>query len=908
MTEDDHSSAASNPKRSRSLRRRLRLLQSALPEVLAAAATHASTGGTERDRQFWGSLLGTYKDIELEQWCFDLLHDAHGDLVEDVLKGLEEVVQIAGLIPEEYKQTLFPRLEILTEEIEQASEPSEVCIQIAVPNDTDRIIELLSSLAAVIKDIVSQSQPPSDGPLVSSKTKPVLAPLISNLFSALFAYRICTRTCRSSPHKAALVLSTNRTCAGDFATFTVLLSKERASDSTTQWLQTGITVHKPLPQSEVRIDPPISTTRELVVRNICSLTNRRDMAPVNLKVVERSLYHHSRAMDQMMTHFQNCEPANLREAFFENTADLRFGGKICLAVVLSFSFLDFCGKPWFPGGWNGDSIFLMHDNTSVSLQPFLITELIQLESGHSTEATIASWEAKLLDHGILLMEIFNQDTFPSPPKQPGGAPPARKDMYKACNTWFNSIKWGTFGYWRQAVEACISGRLMEKLNFFSKLNSRALDGPSGSQSLNPEEGLDKVFVGLFYKEILSPFEAAFASQWPDKDPDEVISTIKLRYAGGNSEQPATRRTRNSNRRATSNVATIKSLYNSRSGSLMVRQVDDHGIRIFFDTSECSNLEHIENANEWFKYFDKIRANLKFRAVSGKKIRIGVLDTGIDMNNATISQNKARIQCWPPGADHHDNVGHGTHVAFLLLHLTKHVDLRICKITDSADIEDASINQIADAITHFSQPGKDRVDILNLSFGFPEYHGKLEPINKAIRNAASSGLIIFAAAGNEGGNASIPWPASLYKKGEVIPICSSDGKGELSGTNPSFNASRYIYTLGRGVKSCQVRDVNGVQQVIHRSGSSFATPIAAATAAIILGFVDSANPSSEHSKELEELKPRLRTRLGMEMVMRGVCVREPHRAQHYYLTPWYLFKFREAIQIPFIIKILEQVLP
>ncbi|KAL6696984.1 hypothetical protein J3F84DRAFT_394478 [Trichoderma pleuroticola] len=773
MTEDDHSSAASNPKRSRSLRRRLRLLQSVLPEVLAAA-THALTGRTESDRQFWGSLLGTYKDIELEQWCFDLLHDAHGDLVEDVLKGLEEVVQIAGLIPEEYKQTLFSRLEILTEEIERASEPSEVCMQIAVPNDTDRIIELLSSLAAVIKDIVSQSQPPSDGPLVSSKTKP-----------------------------AALVLSTNRTYSGDFATFTVLLIKERTSDSTTQWLQTGITVHKSLPQSEVRTDPTISTTRQRVVRSICSLTNRRDMAPVNLKVVEQSLYHHSRAMNQMMTHFQNCEPANLREAFFENTADLKFGGKICLAVVLSFSFLDFCGKPWFPGGWNGDSIFLMHNNTSVSLQPFLITELIQLESGHSTEATIASWEAKLLDHGILLMEIFNQDTFPSPPKQPGGAPPARKDMYKACNTWFNSIKWGTFGYWRQAVEACIKG------------------------------GLDKVFVGLFYKEILSPFEAAFASQWPDKDPDEVISLIKLRYAAG---------------------VEVSMLIISKAEALDVpqspsqkAQPQSHLAGIdegrFFDTSECSNLEHIENANEWFKYFDKIRANLKFRA-----------------------------------------------------------------ITDSADIEDASINQIADAITHFSQPGKDRVDILNLSFGFPEYHGKLEPINKAIRNAASSGLIIFAAAGNEGGNASIPWPASLYKKGEVIPICSSDGKGELSGTNPSFNASRYIYTLGRGVKSCQVRDVNGVQQVIHRSGSSFATPIAAATAAIILGFVDSANPSSEHSKELEELRPRLRTRLGMEMVMRGVCVREPQRLQHYYLTPWYLFKFREAIQIPFIIKILEQVIP
>ncbi|KAF3071778.1 Subtilisin-like protease 2 [Trichoderma lentiforme] len=680
MTEDDRSSAASNPKRSRSLRRRLRLLQSVLPEVLAAADAHASIGGTGRDQQFWGKLLHPYEDIELEQRCFDLLHDAHGDLVEGVLKGLEEVVQVADLIPEEYKQTLFPRLEILTEEIEKASDPSEIRIEISVPNNTDRIIELLSSLAAVIKDNSNESD--------------------------------------------------------DNA-----LSKLRASNP-----QRGL-------------------------------------------------------------------PRKYRRS-----------------------------EIW-----------------RVSLQPFLITELFQSEGGHSMEATIASWEAKLLDHGILLMEIFNQEPFPSPAKQPGRAPPAKSDIAEACIKWLNSIKWGTFGKWGQAVEPCISGRLMDKFNSFLRLNSRAPDGPSGSQSSNPEGGLDKAFVRLFYKEILTPLEEMFAFEWPDKDPDEVISTMKLRYAAG---------------------------------------IDEGR---FFDSSECSDIKHIKNANKWFKCFDEIRYKLTLMAASERKIRIGVLDTGIDMNNITISQNRGRIRCWPPGADHHDNIGHGTHVAFLLLHLTKDVDLLICKITDSVDIKDASIKQIAD-------PGKDRVDILNLSFGFPEYQDKLDPINKAIRNAASSGLIIFAAAGNEGGNAGMSWPASLQDKRDVIPIYSSNGKGKLSGMNPSSRTGSYIYTLGKGVKSCQVRDVDGVQQVIHRSGSSFATPIAAATAAIILRFVDSANPSPECSKKLEELKPRLRTRLGMERVMCEVCVREPKWLQPCYLTPWYLFELEEAIQIPVIIKILKQVTP
>ncbi|PTB49903.1 hypothetical protein M431DRAFT_20377 [Trichoderma harzianum CBS 226.95] len=73
------------------------------------------------------------------------------------------------------------------------------------------------------------------------------------------------------------------------------------------------------------------------------------------------------------------------------------------------------------------------------------------------------------------------------------------------------------------------------------------------------------------------------------------------------------------------------------------------------------------------------------------------------------------------------------------------------------------------ITHFSQEGKDRVDILTLSFGFPRYDNELEPISRAVLNANNGGIIIFAAAGNEGDNASVFWPASVQETGDVIWI-------------------------------------------------------------------------------------------------------------------------------------------
>lgn len=215
-----------------------------------------------------------------------------------------------------------------------------------------------------------------------------------------------------------------------------------------------------------------------------------------------------------------------------------------------------------------------------------------------------------------------------------------------------------------------------------------------------------------------------------------------------------------------------------------------------------------------------------------------------------------------------------------------------------------------AITHFSQSGEDHIDILTLSFGFPKYDDVLEPINNAIRKARNCGVIIFAAAGNEGGNAGVFWPASLHETGDVIQINSSDGQGSPSSFNPGPELGRWICTLGRGVPSCEPYvplNSDGGPPTICRSGSSFATPIAAAIAAIILGIMDNVN-ESDYPADLVTLRPRLRTRLGMEKVLCETCVQQNRRSDHFYLTPWYFFKFGEQTQVHVILRILMDVSP
>ena len=198
--------------------------------------------------------------------------------------------------------------------------------------------------------------------------------------------------------------------------------------------------------------------------------------------------------------------------------------------------------------------------------------------------------------------------------------------------------------------------------------------------------------------------------------------------------------------------------------------------------------------------------------------------------------------------------------------------------------------------------------MTLSFGFPRYDAVLAPISDAIRQARTNGVIIFAAAGNEGGNAGVFWPASMHATGDVIRVNASDGRGAPSNTNPGPG----ICTLGQGVPSCEPdtrSGTDGESKVVHRSGSSFATPIAAAIAAIVLGVMDGVN-EEDYPEYLVTLRPRLRTWLGMATVLCETCVQQGGNKGlgYFYITPWHFLGAAEETQVHAILRILTNVTP
>jgi hypothetical protein len=123
-------------------------------------------------------------------------------------------------------------------------------------------------------------------------------------------------------------------------------------------------------------------------------------------------------------------------------------------------------------------------------------------------------------------------------------------------------------------------------------------------------------------------------------------------------------------------------------------------------------------------------------------------------------------------------------------------------------------------------------MISMSFGFPR---PLRRIRKEINNALHREKILFSAASNDGGNMTRAYPAS---QDGVICVHSADGLGNASLFNPSAlrNADNFC-VVGENIDaawpSATPDELGGSKRM---TGASFATPVAVAVAAFMIGFV------------------------------------------------------------------------
>ncbi|KAK3896449.1 peptidase S8/S53 domain-containing protein, partial [Staphylotrichum tortipilum] len=160
-------------------------------------------------------------------------------------------------------------------------------------------------------------------------------------------------------------------------------------------------------------------------------------------------------------------------------------------------------------------------------------------------------------------------------------------------------------------------------------------------------------------------------------------------------------------------------------------------------------------------------------------------------------------------------------------------------------------QIAKAIDHAVVEWQ--VDVISISFGFPdETEQGCDELRAAVHRAHAAGVLLFAAASNVGAHGIPAFPA---RQTGVFCIYAGDGKGNSSRTCPT--ASRYdvnFLTLGEGVDSAWPKYLApGSSQFLwtkRKSGTSFATPIAAGLAATFLLYARQ-NLTADEAKKFKE---------------------------------------------------------
>lgn len=259
-----------------------------------------------------------------------------------------------------------------------------------------------------------------------------------------------------------------------------------------------------------------------------------------------------------------------------------------------------------------------------------------------------------------------------------------------------------------------------------------------------------------------------------------------------------------------------------------------------------------------------------------KVRVAILDTGIDSSHPFMSVgigNRRRLKYCKykdftkantsEGETPVDTNGHGTHIAGIILQMSPYVDLYIARVFESQVLGAKEAMNVAtvggflsrrrmtvsnrkQAIQYATEVWK--VNIISMSFGFDE--GTLPDVEKAIETAYDRNIVMLAAVSNDGNRprAPIAFPA-LHPC--VICVNSADGAGNKSSFNPQAPNGRgrtrredNFSILGENIESCWPEAIEA-EGVVRRteaggtfracSGSSFATAIAASTAALIIEF-------------------------------------------------------------------------
>ncbi|MCK6524083.1 S8 family peptidase [Myxococcota bacterium] len=255
------------------------------------------------------------------------------------------------------------------------------------------------------------------------------------------------------------------------------------------------------------------------------------------------------------------------------------------------------------------------------------------------------------------------------------------------------------------------------------------------------------------------------------------------------------------------------------------------------------LTALEHPNDplWEKQWNlrQIGVHRGWRVGAGAGVTVAVIDTGVsaveDLEGATILPGRSFVPGVSSAADDH---GHGTHVAGTIAQVTNNgvgvagvaPNVTILPLKTLSARGSGSSDHIAAAIDEAVDQG---AQVINLSLG----GGYSEIIHKAVIAARDQGVLVFAAAGNDGQRL-VSFPGALPEALGVGAVGPDDLRSFYSNYGPGVDLTAPGGNTKLGEEAGILQDtLDGAGGHAYRylQGTSMATPHAAGAAAVMLGM-------------------------------------------------------------------------